>query len=227
MSPGPKKNKGRSRATRKILEVGRFLGEVGRNWRATGALLPSSRHLARAMCAPLAAAAARARPHRILEIGAGTGVVTHEIVRQMRPEDHLVIYELSEDMAQCLDERIVHDPEWRARSIELRIAAFPDGLEDERYDVAVCSLPFNNFPSTAVRRAFEAFAKTLADGGHLTFFEYCMIRRVKLRVADRKEFFRLQRIDRILQEYLIAHRISHMTVHLNVPPAWVHTLKFE
>jgi phospholipid N-methyltransferase len=227
VSPASKKGNGRSRAARKIIEVGRFIGEVRRNWRTTGALLPSSRRLARAMSLPLAASPERARPRLILEIGAGTGVITREIVRHMRPEDRLVIYELSEEMAQCLDERIVHDPEWRTRSIELRIAAFPEGIEDERYDYAICSLPFNNFPSTVVRRSFAAFSKALANGGELTFFEYCLIRSAKIRVAARGEFLRLQRIERILNEYLLAHRISHRTVHLNVPPAWVHTLRFE
>lgn len=216
-----------ARARRRVLEISRFLGEVKRNWRTTGAVFPSSRALARAMTASLAALPASDPPRRILEIGAGTGVFTREIVRYLRPEDQLVIYELSEDLAQCLDERMVNDPDWRTKSIELRIAAFPEGLEGEHYDHAFCGLPFNNFPSDAVRRSFEAFAKILSGGGHLTFFEYCMIRKVKMRISARSEFIRLQRIDRILMDYLRAYRISHKTVHMNLLPAWVHVLRFK
>ncbi len=206
--------------------LARFLREVGRNWRTTGAVLPSSPRLARAMTSPLMDHRENREPMRILEVGAGTGAITGEIIRRSRPDDVLVIYEMSEAMIDILENRIKHDPVWKRRSIELRPEPFPRGLGDERYSLAICSLPFNNFPSTLVRTCLQSFEKTLEGGGHLTFFEYCHIRRIKMTVAGAKETLRLRRIDAIVKNYLKAHRIDRETVRLNIPPAWVHTLYF-
>lgn len=205
----------------------RFLREAGRNWQRTGAVLPSSARLARSMTAPIQDYRMDERPKRILEVGAGTGAMTRELLRKMGPDDLLVVYELSEDLARDLKLMLDSSPTARRRKVEIRVRAFPEGLEDEAYDFAVCSLPFNNFPSTEVRRILATFARCLEGGGILTYFEYCHLRQLKLRVSTGKEALRLRRIQRIFEDYLATHRISSKTVRLNVPPAWVHILRFE
>lgn len=205
----------------------RFLKEASRNWQRTGAVLPSSARLARTMTAPILDYRMDERPKRILEVGAGTGVMTRELLRKMGPEDLLVVYELSEDLARELKTMLDASPTARRRNVEIRVRAFPEGLDDETYDFAVCSLPFNNFPSTEVRKILGTFARCLEGGGILTYFEYCHLRQLKLRVSTGKEALRLRRIQRIFDGYLATHRISSKTVRLNVPPAWVHILRFE
>src|SRR5262245_49636372 len=59
-----------------------FFGQFRRQYHTTGSILPSSRALGRALTKPMRQAAA---PRRILEIGPGTGAVTREIVRSLRP----------------------------------------------------------------------------------------------------------------------------------------------
>jgi phospholipid N-methyltransferase len=218
----------RERGTRERLKgLGRFLVEAARHWKETGAVLPSSRRLALAMTATLPHHAERRFSARIIEVGAGTGVMTAEIVRKMGENDTLVVYELSERLAGLLIERAHRNPLWRSKKIEIRASAFPEGALEERYDFAICSLPFNNFPAPLVKRCFEAFERSLAGGGSLSFFEYCHLRRLKSTVADRGEFIRIQRIERTLHAYLVRHQVSVRTIGLNVPPAWVHTLKFD
>lgn len=205
----------------------RFLREASRNWQQTGAVLPSSARLAKAMTTPIDDYRSDDRPKRILEVGAGTGAMTREILRKMGPDDQLVIYELSKDLARVLEVWLASNATARRRNIEVRVRAFPEGLDDENYDFAVCSLPFNNFPSTEVRRILKTFSSCLEGGGILTFFEYCHLRGLKLRVVRGGEAMRLRRIQRTFDEYLAAYRISSKTVQLNVPPAWVHILRFE
>lgn len=205
----------------------RFLREAGRNWQQTGAVLPSSARLAKAMTTPLSDYRLDERPKRILEVGAGTGAMTRELLRKMGPDDELVIYELSAELARVLKASLEANPTARRRNIEVRVCAFPERLGDEVYDFAVCSLPFNNFPSTEVRRILKTFSDCLEGGGILTFFEYCHLRQLKLRVSSGKEAMRLRRIQRLFDEYLATYRISSKTVRLNVPPAWVHILRFE
>lgn len=206
----------------------RFVSGFATNWKQTGSIVPSSRSLARAMTSILPEDSAARKPIRVLEVGAGTGAITSEIVRRIRPDDTLIVYELSHDFAKVLEARRVHDPDWRDRSMELRMLPFPAGVSGERFDFAICSLPFNNFPSTLVRQSMKAFHETLAHGGHLAFFEYCYVRNIRLRMGREKaEFIRLKRIDTIMKGYLQHHRISRKMVRLNVPPAWVHVLQFR
>src|SRR6266568_3044798 len=67
-------------------DCGAFFRAFRRNFHTTGAILPSSRFLARAMVSDLKGPRG---PARILEVGPGTGAVTREIVRLLQDEDRL------------------------------------------------------------------------------------------------------------------------------------------
>src|SRR5581483_5471549 len=74
------------------VECGDFFREFRRHFPATGAILPSSRFLARALVRPLRSP----RPAcRILEVGPGTGSVTREIVWRMQSGDRLDAVEIN------------------------------------------------------------------------------------------------------------------------------------
>ena len=73
-------------------ECGNFFRECRRHFHTTGAILPSSRFLARALVRQLRGP----RPAcRILEVGPGTGSVTCEIARRMLPGDRLDAVEIN------------------------------------------------------------------------------------------------------------------------------------
>lgn len=221
--------RGRS-ASKKVDSAARwviFLRHALRNWRQTGAIVPSSPKLARAMTDFLKGPAP-APPRKILEVGAGTGIFTERIVEVMSPDDELVIYEMAAELAGGLKNRIASDPAWKEKRIVLREAAFPEKiLEEEAFDAIVCSLPFNNLSSSQLRRALGAFSDVIHPGGVLVFFEYCHVRRVKLQFSNRAEYFRLKRIEQTINSYVKKYGTKKETVQLNVPPAWVHTLHFS
>jgi len=211
---------------KRLLRVSSFLREVQLNWKTTGAIFPSSPRLAKKMAKPLTEFLSDRKPKRILEVGAGTGVMTEEIVKHTDKNDTIVLYELSDSFANLLRDRI--ENEWSDRNIELRVQPFPKGLNKEKkFDFAVCSLPFNNFPYNIVKECLEAFEDVLRDGGYLTFFEYCYIRRAKINLRINKDCMRLRRIESQIQSYMKTRKISRETVALNIPPAWVHTLRIE
>ena len=83
-------------------ECREFFGEFRRHYFTTGSILPSSRSLARALVSPMRR---RTAPARILEVGPGTGAVTAEILRQLRPDDRLDIVEINEHFIQVLERR--------------------------------------------------------------------------------------------------------------------------
>lgn len=202
-----------------------FLGEFRRNFATTGAILPSSRRLARALTRFIEA---DQRPRRILEVGPGTGAVTATVVRRMGPADELHLVELNETFIRRLHHRFETDPAFRrvaprAKLSHCRVEELP---RDTRYDLIVSGLPLNNFDADLVRHILETLEGLLAPGGVLSFFQYVGIRSARAMVSRRAERDRLEGIDRALRTVLEQHEIRRDLVWTNVPPAWVHHIRF-
>src|SRR5262249_9496833 len=84
---------------RYLTECRAFFQQFRRQYHNTGSILPSSRALARALVSRLRG---RRAPARILEVGPGTGAVTDEILRQLRPGDRLDLVEINADFVALL-----------------------------------------------------------------------------------------------------------------------------
>src|SRR4051812_12547688 len=97
-----------------------FWRQFRQAYNSTGALLPSGRGLAVALSRfvrgdvrsshPLGnqapAGGGEAEGRRILEVGPGTGAVTMQIIRDMRPTDRLVLVERNEQFVRHLKTRL-------------------------------------------------------------------------------------------------------------------------
>lgn len=202
-----------------------FFRQYVRRFETTGAVAPSSRFLARAMTRPLRDC--RDRAVRVLEVGPGTGAVTREIVRHIKPGDTLDLVEINEDFAQLMRQRFETEPGYRAVADRAMVHVCPlQEFEPEgRYDVIISGLPFNNFPSALVEELIDVCLELLNPGGTLSFFEYMYIRPLRRMVSGRHEKTRLGEIERILQARFQQHRFDTDWVFVNVPPAWVQHLR--
>jgi phospholipid N-methyltransferase len=207
-------------------ECGTFFKESRRHFRATGALLPSSRFLARTLAAPLSATRP---PCRILEVGPGTGAVTRAIARRMIPGDQLDAVELNPRFVERLRLIVLHDPVLIARKPQIRvIQGLVQELEGEAvYDHIISGLPLNNFPVTVVRDIFKGYSRLLKPGGVLTYFEYVLIRQLKTPFVGRRERRRLYRVGRVVSEYIRSYQVRRKQVLMNVPPAVVRHLHLK
>jgi phospholipid N-methyltransferase len=195
-----------------------FLKQCRENFRHTGALIPSSRALARAMTAHVGPGDA---PRRILEAGPGTGVFTEEIARRMAPFDRLDAYEINDAFADYMEERIRRDPVFAGLEGRLFLHR-RDVLElppDAVYDRIVSGLPLTNFDAQTVRRLLETFMTHLTPGGVLSYFEYAFIRTVKQYVSTRPERNRLRGVGEVTDEYVRRYQVWSDPVLLNLPPA--------
>jgi phospholipid N-methyltransferase len=200
-----------------------FVGQLRRNFGQIGAVLPSSRFLARAMTKPLRGS----RPTlRILEVGAGTGAITGEIIRCLRPEDRFDVVEINQRFIEILNRRLSSD--WR-NSPQVRIIHGPveEVIGEGRYDVIISCLPLNIFPTHLVRQIFKVFERLLAPGGSLTFFEYTWIRQLKSPFVNKQERCRLNRVGRIVGSYIKRYQFGQAQVLVNVPPATVRHLRLS
>jgi len=229
------------------MEMGRsygrlFFREFRRTFRTTGAVLPSGRRLASALArfvsrpdgagAPGTTGDGRGVPacgsRRILEVGPGTGAVTRQIVAAMGPDDRLDLVELNDRFVACLREQFQSDPALAAVADRSRVLHCPvEQLPREgSYDAIVSGLPLNNFSVDEVRRIIEVLGQLAAAGGTLSFFEYIAIRRLKWMLGGRVERARLRGIGQVLGELLSSRGFHREPVWANVPPAWVHHVRF-
>lgn len=207
-------------------ECGNFIRESRRHFRNTGALLPSSRFLARALVSELRKPRL---PARILEVGPGTGSVTAELLRHLQPGDHLDAVEVNLRFLNLLQRRL--DQEWSLRyrpgQVRLIHAPVQDVPGEGCYDYIVSGLPLNSFPVSQVRDIFRSYIRLLKPGGTLTYFEYVLIRQLTTPFVNRRERGRLARIGRVVGHYIRAYEVRRQRVLINVPPATVRHLRLK
>jgi phospholipid N-methyltransferase len=202
-----------------------FWQEFRRTFHSTGALLPSGPQLSRALARQIAPAD---HPQRILEVGPGTGVVTDKILQRMGPGDTLDLVELNERFVENLRARLASDATWRSRADQVQIHHLPieSHCPSQRYQRIVSGLPLNNFPAELVDSILGHLRQLADDGATLSFFEYIGVRKAKALVSRTTERQRLAQVEEVLRSACRKWRFDRDGILANVPPAWVHHLRF-
>jgi phospholipid N-methyltransferase len=201
-----------------------FFGQAIKNFRSTGALLPSSPALAKAMTRSLRRATG---PKRLLEVGPGTGPFTKLILKALRDGDELHIVEINPAFARHLD-RALLQPFRKSHPrivVELHIDPIESAPVHGRFDFIVCGLPFNNFEPKLVRSIFRRLMQLLASGGELAYFEYAGVRVMKGPLVGHKGRRKLKRIGAMGKALRRKHQGKRELVLNNMPPAVAVRLK--
>ena len=206
-------------------EYTQFYRQFREQYHTTGSILPSSRALGRAMTRPMRQARGA---RRILEVGAGTGAITAEIVRQLRPGDQFDIVEINADFVAFLGQRFAEEPDFRKWRAQSRIMHCPlqevPGLHG--YDFVISGLPLNNFSVELVQDIYRTYERLLKPDGMLTSFEYVWIRAIKKLFVGPSERARLMQLTHFLEAKIRRHQVGAEIVFLNVPPAVARHLQF-
>lgn len=213
-----------------------FWRQFRQAYHTTGAVLPSGRALSLALTryvrdgGAASPAGKNANPtRRILEVGPGTGAVTVQIIQTMHAPDQLTLVERNEQFVAHLGNRLNETPEYRLcrNRVSLIHSDIEQLPEHEPFDLIISGLPLNNFPVDTVSAILTKLRRLLAPGGILSFFEYVAIRRVKSLVSSRSDRDRLHGIARVLDDFLETAEIRRDLVLANIPPAWVHHVRFK
>jgi phospholipid N-methyltransferase len=201
-----------------------FLTQFLRNYQTTGSVVPSGRALASALCRHVGTGA----PQKILEAGPGTGAVTGVVVERMRVEDELWMVELNPTFAAHLRGAFKERPAFRAVADRCHLVegSLQALAQDGGFDVVISGLPLNNFSPEDVRAILEAYARLLKPSGILSFFQYILIRDAKTMVSFGLERSRLKAVGTAIDGVLGEREFARDWVWPNVPPAWVHHLRF-
>jgi phospholipid N-methyltransferase len=152
----------------------RFLRAFAAHPRQVGAILPTSRQAVRDMLdlgdVPGAAL--------VVELGAGTGVQTGEILARMRPDARLIALEIDPGLARLLEERF-DDP--RLQVVCGSAEDLAKHLDGDLADVLVCALPFTSLEPGLRRRILDSLPKALAPRGVALVIQYSPLIQSELR----------------------------------------------
>ena len=152
----------------------RFLQAFVANPRQVGAVLPTSRRAVRDMLdlADLPGA------DLVVELGAGTGVQTEEILARLKPDARLVSMEIDPRLAELLAQRY-DDP--RLQVVCDSAENLADHLDGATADVLVCALPFTSLPPTLRRRILDMLPLAVGAKGLAVVIQYSPLIEPELR----------------------------------------------
>jgi phospholipid N-methyltransferase len=174
-----------------------FLKESFRSIRTTGAVMRSSRWLVREMLEPIDFKKAKV----VVELGAGSGAFTKELLSQMSPDTHLLSFEINPEFCKILRSTISDE---RFILIEDSAAALPEHLEKLGFgqaDYIISGIPFVTLPTELVHEIVIASRKSLKKNGLFIQFHYSSL------------------IQKMYQEFF--GNVEVRLVPLNIPPAFV------
>ena len=175
----------------------RFLGTLLKEPLSVGALVPSSRRLAESMVRDIGPGA------RVIELGAGTGVVTQAILDAGVAPGDLLVIEQNEGFSRLLRERFPGVAVITGNALSLgRHAAEPA-------DFVVSGLPLLFFPAGHKNQLLSEVFRALRTGGSFHQFTYggrCPVgRSMRRRLGLEASFLRF--------------------ILCNIPPAFVYRLR--
>jgi phosphatidylethanolamine/phosphatidyl-N-methylethanolamine N-methyltransferase len=184
---------------RTLASVATFSGEFLTKPGLTGSLVPSMPALGRRM-----AGYVRLPPAGyVVELGAGTGVITAALLRRGIPKEDIISIDCSSTMAKLLRERY---PDLRilignAARLQALLAEHVD-LDRQSVSHVVSSLPLRSLPKLEVARIARQIQKVLLPSGRFIQFTYDL----RLQPHPALSRFRL---------------LTSSVVWLNIPPARV------
>ena len=166
--------------------------------RTVGAILPSSKYLAKKMVAQMDFGKAFC----IVEYGPGTGVFTDKILGKCKPDTRLLLLERNPEFAEQLAKKYENIQNITViNDTAEQIGKYLNMYSIPKADYILSGLPFASLPKEVSESILKETIKHLSDGGKFITFQYTLFR---------KSFF-----TRYFREISITHEIR------NIPPAYV------
>lgn len=171
-----------------------------------GAIAPSSKFLAKDLVSRFKKKLSNQNcpPLNILEIGAGTGPLTEQIIKHLRPEDQLDVVEIHKKFFQIVKTK------YRQSNIQAYHSDILKFEPNQQYDFIFSSLPYENMPEDVSRKIWEKKLSLCTSDAYISYFKYVKFRDFK---SDFEE--------KVVEKYGQDKKF----VLLNLPPAKVYTLE--
>ena len=133
-----------------------------------GSLIPSSRFLIKQLLRDVKWNDVRV----IVEYGPGVGTISGEILKRMRPDAKLVVFEINDDFVRVLKGRF-NDP--RLHVLHRSAAQVQDALRElglENADCAIAGIPFSIMKDTDRQAVLQNTHAALRPGGSFLVYQF-------------------------------------------------------
>lgn len=173
-----------------------------------GAIAPSSKFLAKDLVKQLKNDIKNnnCSPLNILEIGAGTGPLTKEITKYLRPDDRLNIVEINDHFFDVISKK------FNQSNISIFHQDILNHNPSIKYDYIFSSLPYEAMSEELIRSIWTKKLELCQEPAFICYFKYVSFRKFK---CDFEE----QIVNRFQRNKKIVLR--------NLPPAKLFTLKID
>jgi phospholipid N-methyltransferase len=197
-----------------------FYGQIIKANKEVGAFSPTTKVVGEAVAAPIFPGH---RPHRVLEVGSGTGTLTQPVFERLRPQDHLDLVEINPTFQKVLTRNFVGKPDGP------QVMLLKDDIfnfePSERYDVIVSSLPILNFPPAKVEELFNLYLeRLLRPEGTLAYYDYWG-KGVRRFLGSHRERSRAKQVLETTKRFHESCHYRRKVIVRNFPPACVHYLR--
>ena len=180
-----------------------------------GSIFPSSSGLIESITRQIDVFAADPTPRRYLEIGAGTGPFTEEIVKKLRSQDHLDVVEYDKDLAKLLVRKFRHYD-----NVTIHPVSITD-FKAEKYDAVVSGLPLNVFQAQFVDLVLKKYVELTKPNGHISYFEFMGLGALKKALLCGEAYEDFSRILEYKQQFVDFFGSETDEIYCNLTPARV------
>ncbi|MBU4269406.1 methyltransferase domain-containing protein [Candidatus Dependentiae bacterium] len=197
-------------------ETAVFIGSFFSKPKSVGAVIPSSSFLAMEITKYINNDKG---PIKILEVGAGTGVITSKIAEKLGPSDQFDVVELDQDFCKILKEKFKNNS-----NININCESILDWSPDYGYDYIISGLPFNSFSSDFLHKILNKYRSLILPGGIISYFEYIALAKVKLFFLFGQDKNNFEQTITTTTNFLSQFEFESKKIFANIPPAYVHHL---
>jgi phospholipid N-methyltransferase len=184
-----------------------------------GSCTPCSKHVANQMVRFLDTKANK--PLRVLEVGAGTGTFTHTIA------DHLKDKKFKLDVIEInpIFSKVLKKDFSKTAHVTIHEADITQWQPTQKYDIIISALPFNAFDAEIIKQILDLYEQWIVPSGRISYIELAgvNIRKPFMTSKSRAVFDEKYKV---ISDFKDAHLDETVTVFRNIPPIYVHHLKF-
>lgn len=173
-----------------------------------GAIAPSSKFLAKDLVKQLKQelSCPDCPPLNILEIGPGTGPLTKQIARLVRPNDHLDVVEIHDHFFNLVNRK------FNSPNITIHHEDIMHFNNGRRYDYIFSSLPYEAMPEELIQNIWKKKLELCSSKAYICYFKYVSFRKFKCNFEEA-----------VVEKY----QSNKKVVFLNIPPAKLFTLEIN
>lgn len=146
-----------------------FARNFFKNPKMLGSLIPSSRFLIKQLLRDVKWNDVRV----FVEYGPGVGTISGEIVKRMRPDAKLIVFEINDDFVRVMRNRFQHDP--RVHVLHRSAAEVQDALRElglEKADCAIAGIPFSIMKEEDRQAVLRNTHAALRPGGSFLVYQF-------------------------------------------------------